>query len=138
LSVGQTLDYETPLGSSIPANIEASPLVETEHRRHVETIQREDAQRDSVLSPMSGNDTTSHSPVNSVHITQAKSDAVAVARRPRIILIGDSAGGNLVLALARWIRDEGVLPAPDGMLLLSPSCDPCTLHSLVNGPDSLT
>lgn len=43
----------------------------------------------------------------------------------KIILIGDSAGGNLVLALARWIRDEGVLPPPDGLLLLSPSCDPC-------------
>lgn len=43
----------------------------------------------------------------------------------KIILIGDSAGGNLVLALARWIRDEGILPSPDGMLLLSPSCDPC-------------
>ncbi len=43
----------------------------------------------------------------------------------KIILIGDSAGGNLVLALARWIRDEGILPPPDGLLLLSPSCDPC-------------
>ena len=43
----------------------------------------------------------------------------------KIVLIGDSAGGNLVLALARWIRDEGVLPPPDGLLLLSPSCDPC-------------
>jgi hypothetical protein len=39
--------------------------------------------------------------------------------RTKIILIGDSAGGNLVLALARWIRDEGLLPPPDGMLLLS-------------------
>jgi len=29
-----------------------------------------------------------------------------------------------VLALARWIRDEGKLPPPDGLLLLSPSCDP--------------
>lgn len=43
----------------------------------------------------------------------------------KIILIGDSAGGNLVLALARWIRDEAKLPPPDGLLLLSPSCDPC-------------
>ncbi|OSD01431.1 alpha/beta-hydrolase [Trametes coccinea BRFM310] len=42
----------------------------------------------------------------------------------KIVLIGDSAGGNLVLALARWIRDEGVLPPPDALLLLSPSCDP--------------
>jgi hypothetical protein len=39
--------------------------------------------------------------------------------RTKIILIGDSAGGNLVLALARWVRDEGILPPPDGLLLLS-------------------
>ncbi|KAH9973785.1 hypothetical protein BGW80DRAFT_1458832 [Lactifluus volemus] len=63
-----------------------------------------------------------------------QSDAVAAASRPRIILIGDSAGGNLVLALARWIRDEGVLPVPDGMLLLSPSCDPS--HTLPQTPAS--
>lgn len=49
----------------------------------------------------------------------------------KIFLIGDSAGGNLVLALARWIRDEGILPAPDGLLLLSPSCDP-GMHILVS------
>jgi hypothetical protein len=47
------------------------------------------------------------------------------ARNVKIVLIGDSAGGNLVLGLARWIRDEGALPEPDGLLLLSPSCDPC-------------
>ncbi|KAH9042532.1 Alpha/Beta hydrolase protein [Lactarius pseudohatsudake] len=57
-----------------------------------------------------------------------------LAYRPRIILIGDSAGGNLVLALSRWIRDEGVLPVPDGMLLLSPSCDPS--HTLPQVPAS--
>ncbi|KAH9933761.1 alpha/beta hydrolase fold-domain-containing protein [Fomitopsis serialis] len=45
----------------------------------------------------------------------------------KIVLIGDSAGGNLVLALARWIRDEARLPPPDGLLLLSPSCDPSDL-----------
>jgi alpha/beta hydrolase fold len=39
----------------------------------------------------------------------------------KIILIGDSSGGNLVLSLSRWIRDEGNLPAPDGLLLLSVS-----------------
>ncbi|THH16135.1 hypothetical protein EW146_g4456 [Bondarzewia mesenterica] len=55
-------------------------------------------------------------------------------RRPKVILIGDSAGGNLILALARWIRDQGVLPAPDGMLLLSPSCDPS--HTLPQVPAS--
>ncbi|KAI0077349.1 alpha/beta-hydrolase [Panus rudis PR-1116 ss-1] len=52
----------------------------------------------------------------------------------KIILIGDSAGGNLVLALARWIRDEGVLPPPDGLLLLSPSCDPS--HAFPDAPSS--
>ena len=60
------------------------------------------------------------------HLLQ--NDAVAHARinKPcKIVLIGDSAGGNLVLALARWIRDEALLPPPDGLLLLSPSCDPC-------------
>ncbi|KAH9073018.1 alpha/beta-hydrolase [Lactarius deliciosus] len=61
-------------------------------------------------------------------------DPVTSAHRPRIILIGDSAGGNLVLALSRWIRDEGVLPVPDGMLLLSPSCDPS--HTLPQVPAS--
>ncbi|KAK7685916.1 hypothetical protein QCA50_010724 [Cerrena zonata] len=51
-----------------------------------------------------------------------------------IILIGDSAGGNLVLALARWIRDEAKLPPPDGLLLLSPSCDPS--HAFPESPSS--
>ena len=37
----------------------------------------------------------------------------------KVILIGDSSGGNLVLALARWLRDEGHMPLPDGLLLLS-------------------
>ncbi|ORY61045.1 Alpha/Beta hydrolase protein [Leucosporidium creatinivorum] len=37
----------------------------------------------------------------------------------RIILIGDSTGGNIMLALARWIRDEGLLRQPAGVLLLS-------------------
>jgi hypothetical protein len=37
----------------------------------------------------------------------------------KIVLIGDSSGGNLVLALARWLRDEGRLPIPHALLLLS-------------------
>jgi hypothetical protein len=49
-------------------------------------------------------------------------------RNVKVVLIGDSAGGNLVLGVSRWIRDEGVLPPPDGLLLLSPSCDPCGCH----------
>lgn len=39
----------------------------------------------------------------------------------KIVLVGDSSGGNLVLALARWLRDEGKLPVPDGLILLSVS-----------------
>ncbi|KZT01224.1 alpha/beta-hydrolase [Laetiporus sulphureus 93-53] len=52
----------------------------------------------------------------------------------KVVLIGDSAGGNLVLALSRWIRDEGILPPPDGLLLLSPSCDPS--HAFPDTPSS--
>lgn len=37
------------------------------------------------------------------------------------VLIGDSSGGNLALMLMRWIRDEGKLQAPHGLLLLSVS-----------------
>lgn len=37
----------------------------------------------------------------------------------RIVLIGDSTGGNIMLALSRWIRDEGLLKQPAGLLLLS-------------------
>lgn len=39
----------------------------------------------------------------------------------KIVLIGDSAGGNIVLALARWIRDEKKTAPPGGLLLLSVS-----------------
>ncbi|GLB39803.1 putative steryl acetyl hydrolase [Lyophyllum shimeji] len=61
----------------------------------------------------------------------------------KIVLIGDSSGGNLVLALARWLRDEGKLPMPDGLLLLSPSCDvshalPETLSSYIPRPNAAT
>lgn len=39
----------------------------------------------------------------------------------RIVFIGDSAGGNVALALARWIRLEGKISMPGAMLLLSVS-----------------
>lgn len=48
-------------------------------------------------------------------------------RKPcKILLLGDSSGGNLALALARWIRDEQILPTPDGLLLFSVSLYGCT------------
>ncbi|CAE6380545.1 unnamed protein product, partial [Rhizoctonia solani] len=42
-----------------------------------------------------------------------------------IIIAGDSAGGNLVLAVARYLRDNPQigLPLPGGLLLVSPWCD---------------
>lgn len=57
----------------------------------------------------------------------------------KIVLVGDSSGGNLVLALARWIRDEAKLRMPDGLLLLSvrpcdsssATCPPSMLNSLL-------
>ncbi|TFY77843.1 hypothetical protein EWM64_g6173, partial [Hericium alpestre] len=65
---------------------------------------------------LTGNDVT---PVLKPNDTTDIHTRRPTAKRPKIVLIGDSAGGNLVLALARWIRDEGVLPPPDGLLLLS-------------------
>ena len=95
--------------------------------------------RDDLVEPqISGNDASTHSLIKPVYSAQSGTDPIAAARRPRIILIGDSAGGNLVLALARWIRDEGVLPQPDGMLLLSPSCDPCMYCLMVDSKLLLT
>ncbi len=101
-----------------------------EYRQHVEATQGYIDRDDLVEPQISGNDASPRSPANPVYSTRANTVPIAAARRPRIILIGDSAGGNLVLALARWIRDEGVLPQPDGLLLLSPSCDPC-MHCLI-------
>ena len=120
---------ETRLDSSAITPGIMFPPGETAHG-HVETIQKYDDSRDFVEPIISGNDATPHVPTSPVRSTHANADPVAASHRPRIILIGDSAGGNLVLALARWIRDEGVLPAPDGMILLSPSCDPC-MHPMI-------
>ncbi|KIY71001.1 alpha/beta-hydrolase [Cylindrobasidium torrendii FP15055 ss-10] len=52
----------------------------------------------------------------------------------KIVLIGDSSGGNLVLALTRWIRDQNKLAMPTGLLLLSPSCD--ASHAFPDVPSS--
>ncbi|TNY20870.1 alpha/beta hydrolase fold-domain-containing protein [Rhodotorula diobovata] len=38
----------------------------------------------------------------------------------KIVLIGDSAGGNIVLAVARFLRDTAQLAPPGGLVLLSP------------------
>ncbi|TEB32638.1 alpha/beta-hydrolase [Coprinellus micaceus] len=58
----------------------------------------------------------------------------------KIVLCGDSSGGNLALSLARWLRDENKVPVPDGLILLSPSCDtshdmPETLSSYIPRPN---
>jgi len=42
--------------------------------------------------------------------------------RPKIVLMGDSAGGGLALGLALLIRDEG-LPPPETIVMLSPWLD---------------
>jgi alpha/beta hydrolase fold len=125
-------DSPTPHPTSAPSITQetVSSPAEARDRQHVEATQGHVDQCDLVEPQISGNDATLHSLVNPVNSTRANTDSVVEARRPRIILIGDSAGGNLVLALARWIRDEGVLPLPDGMVLLSPSCDPC-MHFLI-------
>jgi hypothetical protein len=110
----------------------AIPSAQAGHRQHVENARRLVDGRNLVEPQVSGNDATASSLVDRVYSTQANTGPIAAAHRPRIILIGDSAGGNLVLALARWIRDEGVLPLPDGMILLSPSCDPCMHYLMTN------
>ncbi len=43
-------------------------------------------------------------------------------RAAELFVSGDSAGGNLSLALAHWIRDQGV-QAPNGVIALSPATD---------------
>ncbi|KAH9854303.1 alpha/beta-hydrolase [Lenzites betulinus] len=41
----------------------------------------------------------------------------------RIILIGDSAGAHLALAMQRYLLTSGCMPSPGGVVLLSPWCD---------------
>ncbi|ESK97156.1 hypothetical protein Moror_6377 [Moniliophthora roreri MCA 2997] len=49
-----------------------------------------------------------------------------------IIVEGDSAGGNLALALTRYLVENRIpgLPPPGGLLLLSPWCDVGTSHDV--------
>lgn len=46
-----------------------------------------------------------------------------------IIVAGDSAGGNLALALCRYLRDENIGGMPGSLLLLSPWADVSRSHS---------
>lgn len=41
----------------------------------------------------------------------------------RIVLIGDSAGAHLALALQRYLLESGCMSSPRALLLLSPWCD---------------
>ncbi|KAI0778874.1 alpha/beta-hydrolase [Trametes elegans] len=41
----------------------------------------------------------------------------------RVLLIGDSAGGHLALALQRYLLESDAMPSPQGVVLLSPWCD---------------
>lgn len=50
-------------------------------------------------------------------------------RPENIILSGDSSGGNLALALCRYLRDENIEEQPGSLLLLSPWCDVSRSHS---------
>lgn len=53
-----------------------------------------------------------------------------------IVIIGDSAGGHLALALTRWIRDEGNkigLLGQRALILMSPWCDIGFTHSWGEG-----
>lgn len=50
-------------------------------------------------------------------------------RPENIILSGDSSGGNLALALCRYLRDEKIEAMPRSLMLLSPWCDVSRSHS---------
>lgn len=46
-----------------------------------------------------------------------------------VVLVGDSSGGNLAMALCRYLRDEGVAGVPGSLLLFSPWSDVSRSHS---------
>ncbi|KAJ7733765.1 Alpha/Beta hydrolase protein [Mycena maculata] len=50
-----------------------------------------------------------------------------------IIIDGDSAGGNLALALTRYLVEEAALPAPGALVLFSPWCDIGKSHASRGG-----
>jgi acetyl esterase/lipase len=60
-------------------------------------------------------------------LRQVYLDCQATAPSQKVILMGDSAGGNLALALAELLKQEQ-LPTPSSVVLLSPELD-CTLSN---------
>lgn len=50
-----------------------------------------------------------------------------------IIVAGDSAGGNLALAMCRYLRDEKIYGMPGAMILLSPWADASRSHAGPSG-----
>ncbi len=59
---------------------------------------------------------------DSLPLDPGKRTRRAVPRHERLYVSGDSAGGNLSLALSDWVRDRG-LRRPDGVVALSPLTD---------------
>ncbi len=55
-------------------------------------------------------------------ITDLAAELLAAVGPERCVLIGDSAGGGMALAIAMQLRDRG-LPAPRATVLISPSLD---------------
>ncbi|WFC98143.1 hypothetical protein MYAM1_000867 [Malassezia yamatoensis] len=56
-----------------------------------------------------------------------------------IVLMGDSSGGNLALALCRYLRDEQVAEMPGSMVLISPWSDVSRSHSgPIQAPNSFS
>ncbi|KAI0673861.1 alpha/beta-hydrolase [Trametes maxima] len=77
------------------------------------------------LSPRQADDTKRSFPVQILEALSAYHYLLNVLRisPERIILIGDSAGGHLALALQRHLLESGKMPTPRGLILLSPWCD---------------
>ena len=56
----------------------------------------------------------------------------------RIIVGGNSAGGNLAFALTRYLRDERILSLPAALVLVSPWADISMSHHVEGGSSSYT
>ncbi|KAI0652592.1 alpha/beta-hydrolase [Trametes meyenii] len=77
------------------------------------------------LSPRDADDSKRSFPVQILEALSAYHYLVDALHIPpeRIILIGDSAGGHLALALQRHLLENGKMPTPRGLILFSPWCD---------------